>query len=67
MTAYGTVKVKVFIHDAEPGDESSPVGTMSRDVQDYIETLDSTNNEILSITHTRLNGDRVLTMICGGT
>ena len=67
MAAYGTVKVKVFIHNANPGDETDDTGTMARDVQDYIETLDSTNNEILSITHTALRGDRVLTMICGGT
>ena len=67
MAAYGTVKVKVFIHNAKSGDETGAVGTMARDVQDYIESLDSTNNEILSISHTQLRGDRILTMITGGT
>ena len=66
MAAYGNVKVKVFVHDGQPGDETGAVGTLARDVQDYIETLDSSNNKILSVTHTKLNGDRVLTMVCGG-
>ena len=35
--------------------------------KDHIDTLDSTNNEVLSITHTTLRGDRVLTVITGGT
>jgi len=67
MAAYGTVKVKVMIHDATPNIETAAVGTMARDIKDYIDTLDSTNNEVLSITHTALMGDRVLTVITGGT
>ena len=66
MAAYGNVKVKVFVHDAQPGDETGAVGTLATDVQEYIDTLDSSNNKILSVTHTKLNGDRVLTMVCGG-
>ena len=54
MAAYGTVKVKVMIHDAEPNIETAAVGTMARDIKDHIDTLDSTNNEVLSITHTTL-------------
>tara|TARA_R110002073_G_scaffold108157_2_gene242995 strand:+ start:750 stop:953 length:204 start_codon:yes stop_codon:yes gene_type:complete len=67
MTAYATVKVKVFIHNANPGDETGDVGTMARDIQDHIETLDSTAQSTLIITHTSLAGDRILTLICGGT
>jgi hypothetical protein len=67
MAVYGNVKVKVFIHDAVPNIETAAVGTMARDIKDYIDTLDSTNNEILSITHTALRGDRVLTVVVGGT
>ena len=67
MAAYGTVKVKVMIHDAKPNIETAAVGTMARDIKDHIDTLDSTNNEVLSITHTALRGDRVLTVITGGT
>ena len=39
---------------------------MARDIKDYVVTLDSTNNKVLSITHTQLRGDRILTMIVGG-
>ena len=67
MAVYGNVKVKVFIHEANPGEEDGAVGTMARDINDYVVSLDSTNNEVLSITHTALRGDRVLTMVVGGT
>ena len=67
MAAYTTVKVKVMIHDAKPGIETGDVGTMARDIQDHIETLDSTAQSTLIITHTALGGDRILTVICGGT
>jgi len=66
MAAYGNVKVKVFIHAGNSGIETGDEGTMARDVKDYIDTLDSTNNKILSITHTQLAGDRILTMVVGG-
>ena len=66
MAVYGNVKVKVFIHDGNPGIETGDVGTMARDIKDYIDTLDSTDNKVLSISHTKLNGDRILTMVCGG-
>ena len=39
---------------------------MARDLKDHIDTLDSTNNKVLSITHTTLRGDRVLTVVIGG-
>ena len=66
MAVYGNVKVQVFIHPGNPGIETGDAGTMARDVKDYIDTLDSTNNKVLSITHTQLAGDRILTMVVGG-
>jgi len=66
MAAYANVKTKVFIHFANTNTEASDVGTMARDIKDYVETLDSTNNKVISITHTQLNGDRILTMVVGG-
>ena len=66
MAVYGNVKVKVFIHDAVPNIETAAVGSMARDIKDHIDTLDSTNNKVLSITHTQLRGDRVMTVVIGG-
>ena len=66
MAVYDNVKVKVFIHPGNPGIENGAVGSMARDIKDYIDTLDSTNNKVLSITNTQLNGDRLLTMVVGG-
>ena len=66
MAVYGNVKVKVFIHAGNPGIETGAVGTMARDIKDHIDTLDSTNNKVLSITHTTLRRDRVLTVVIGG-
>ena len=39
MAAYGTVKVKVMIHDAAPNIETAAVGTMARDIKDHIDTF----------------------------
>jgi hypothetical protein len=39
---------------------------MARDIKDHIDTLDSTSNKVLSITHTQLRGDRILTVVIGG-
>jgi hypothetical protein len=66
MAVYGNVKVKVFIHAGNPGIETGDAGTIARDVKDYVDTLDSTNNKVLSISHTQLAGDRILTMVVGG-
>ena len=66
MAVYGNVKVKVFIHPGNPGIEAGDAGTMARDIKDHGDTLDSTNNKVLSITNTQLNGDRILTMVVGG-
>ena len=66
MAVYGNVKCKVLIHEANTGEEDGSTGTMARDMKDYIDTLDSTNNKVLSITHTQLRGDRILTVVVGG-
>ena len=66
MAVYDNVKCKVFIHNGIPSDETADTGTMSRDIKDYVETLDSTSNKVLSITHTQLRGDRIMTLIIGG-
>tara|TARA_R110002020_G_scaffold683_1_gene3393 strand:+ start:190 stop:396 length:207 start_codon:yes stop_codon:yes gene_type:complete len=67
MAVYDNVKCKVFIHNANDGlEEDGSTGTMARDIKDYVVTLDSTNNKVLSITHTQLRGDRVLTVVVGG-
>jgi hypothetical protein len=66
MAVYDNVKCKVFIHDAIPNIETAAVGTMARDIKDHIDTLDSTNNKVISITHTQLRGDRVMTVVVGG-
>ena len=67
MADYTTTKVKVMIHDAAPGIETGDVGTLARDIKDYIESTDSTAQEVLGITHCHLGGGRVLTVITGGT
>ena len=67
MAVYSNVKCKVFIHDANDGlEEDGSTGTMARDIKDYVVSLDSTNNKVLSITHTQLRGDRILTVVVGG-
>ena len=66
MAVYDNVKVNVFIHPGNPCIETGAVGTMARDIKDYVDTLDATNNKVLSITHTQLAGDRILTMVVGG-
>ena len=67
MAVYANVKCKVFIHNANEGlEEDGSTGTMARDIKDYVVTLDSTNNKVLSITHTQLRGDRILTVVVGG-
>ena len=66
MSVYANVKVQVFIHPGNPGIETGAAGTMARDIKDHVDTLDSTSNKVLSISHTQLAGDRILTMVVGG-
>ena len=51
MAAYANVKTKVFIHFANTNTEASDTGTLARDVKDYVTSLDSTTNKVISITH----------------
>ena len=69
MAVYNSsnVKTKVFIHNAAQGTQGSSSGNMAKDIYDYIVTLDSSDNAVLSITHCRLNGDRILTLVVGGS
>ena len=59
--------VKVFVHSVKPGDKSNSAGDMSKDVYDYIISLDSTNNAIISISHAPMRGERVMTMVVSGS
>ena len=59
--------VKVFVHSVKPGDKSNSAGDMSKDVYDYIVSLDSTNNAIISISHAPMKGERVMTMVVSGS
>ena len=59
--------VKGFIHDPKGGDKSSAAGHIAKDIYDYIVSLDSTNNKIISVTHSPMNGERVMTMIVSGS
>ena len=61
------VKTKSFIHNAAQGTQASSTGNLAKDVYDYIVSLDSTNNAVLSISHCRLNGDRILTLVVAGS
>ena len=59
--------VKVFIHDPKPGSKSNSACHIAKDVYDYITGLDSTNNKIISVSHSPLRGERVMTMIVSGS
>ena len=66
MADYANVKTKVFIHPGNVGAEDGSVGTMARDIKEYVTSFDSSSNKVISISHTQLNGDRILTMVVGG-
>jgi len=62
----GNTDVKVFIHDPKPGTKSQSSGQIAKDIYDYIATLDSTNNKVISISHSSLKGDKIMTMVVSG-
>ena len=62
----GNTDVKVFIHDPKPGTKTQSSGQIAKDIYDYIATLDSTNNKVISISHSSLKGDKIMTMIVSG-
>jgi hypothetical protein len=49
------------------GSKSNSAGDLSKDVYDYIVSLDSTNNAIISISHCPMHGERVMTMVVSGS
>ena len=59
--------VKVFVHPIVPGSKTNSAGDVSKDVYDYIATLDSTNNKVISISHCPMRGERVMTMVVAGS
>ena len=67
MAAYSGVKVKTFIHKAgaPPADESAAAGTLPEDLETYIETLDSTTNAIVSISHAVVDRQLLTTVVSG--
>ena len=58
--------VKVFIHNPKPGTKTQSSGEIAKDVYDYIAALDSTNNKIISISHSALKGYKIMTMVVTG-
>ena len=62
----GNTDVKVFIHDPKPGTKTQSSGQIAKDIYDYIATLDSTNNKVISISHSSLKGDKIMTMVVSG-
>ena len=58
--------VKVFIHNPKPGTKTQSSGEIAKDVYDYITSLDSTNNKVISISHCALKGDKIMTMVVSG-
>jgi hypothetical protein len=62
----GNTDVKVFIHDPKPGTKTQSSGQIAKDIYDYIATLDSTSNKVISISHSSLKGDKIMTMVVSG-
>tara|TARA_B100000427_G_scaffold329824_2_gene348212 strand:- start:2298 stop:2507 length:210 start_codon:yes stop_codon:yes gene_type:complete len=67
MALYAGIKVKTFIHEAgaPPADETADVGTLPKDLEVYIESLDSTNNPIISISHAVVDRQLLTTVVSG--
>jgi len=67
MAVYSGVKVKTFIHKAgaPPADETAADGTLPEDLETYIETLDSTTNPIISISHAVVDRQLLTTVVSG--
>ena len=62
MANYGSggTRVKVFYGDITATEHSGSVGSLSKEVYDYILTLDSTNQPLISINTTALGyGNKV--------
>tara|TARA_R100000742_G_scaffold1018_1_gene222 strand:- start:252 stop:449 length:198 start_codon:yes stop_codon:yes gene_type:complete len=61
MADYNTV-TKVIINDISPA-ASSVAGSLAKEINDYIQTLDSTNNAIVDIQAVKLDKSRVAYII----
>ncbi len=57
MAAYNTI-TKVIINDISPA-ASDVSGSLAKEINDYIQTLDSTNNAIVDIQAVKLDRSRV--------
>ena len=67
MALYAGIKVKTFIHEAgaPPADETAAAGTLPKDLEAYIETLDSETNAIISISHAVVDRQLLTTVVSG--
>lgn len=61
MAAYNTI-TKVIINDISPA-ASDVAGSLAKEINDYIQTLDSTNNAIVDIQAVKLDRSRVAYII----
>tara|TARA_R110002072_G_scaffold199473_1_gene357153 strand:- start:536 stop:733 length:198 start_codon:yes stop_codon:yes gene_type:complete len=61
MADYNTI-TKVIINDIS-SDASSVTGSLAKEINDYIQTLDSTNNAIVDIQSVKLDRSRVAYII----
>jgi hypothetical protein len=61
MADYNTI-TKVIINDVS-SDASSVTGSLAKEINDYIQTLDSTNNAIVDIQSIRLDRSRIAYII----
>tara|TARA_R110001606_G_scaffold385253_2_gene548703 strand:+ start:896 stop:1093 length:198 start_codon:yes stop_codon:yes gene_type:complete len=61
MANYNTI-TKVIINDIS-SDASSVTGSLAKEINDYIQTLDSTNNAIVDIQSVKLDRSRVAYII----
>ena len=57
MADYNTI-TKVIINDISPA-ASSVTGSLAKEINDYIQTLDSTNNAIVDIQAVKLDKSRI--------
>ena len=61
MADYNTI-TKVIINEVSP-EASDVAGSLAKEIHDYIQTLDSTNNAIVDIQAVRLDRSRIAYII----
>lgn len=62
MANYAVI-TKVIIHNKISGDADTVEGSYAKKVSDYIESLDSTTNAIISIHSIQLSSGHIMTVI----